>query len=73
MVKSFVLFSFISLLIYGGRTGDICRFSLVCSVVLEFSFVLVLVFIFLFIQSLLCFVSVECILLRFFLGMLTIR
>ena len=49
----------------GGRTGDLCRFSLVCSVVLGFSSVLVLVFTFVFIQDSLCFVSVEFILLRF--------
>ena len=46
MVISFVLFSFLSLLMSGGRTGDLCRFSLVCSVVLGFSSVLVLVFTF---------------------------
>ena len=65
MVTSFVLISSISLLISGGRTGDLCRFSSVCSVVLGFSSVLELVFTFAFIEGLLCFVSVECILLRF--------
>ena len=64
MVISFVLFSFISLLMSGGRTGDHCRFSFVCSVVLGFSSVLVLAFTFVFIQGSPCFVSVECILLR---------
>ena len=49
MVISFVLFSFIFLLISGGRSSDLCRFSLVCSVVLGFSSVLVLVFTFVFI------------------------
>ena len=61
MLISFVLFSFISLLMSGGRTGDLCRFSLVCSVVLGFSSMLVLAFTFVFIQGSLCFVSVECI------------
>ena len=46
MVISFILFSFISLLMSGGCTGDLCCFSLVCSVVLGFSSVLVLVFTF---------------------------
>ena len=44
MVISFVSFSFISLLISRARTGDLCHFSLVCSVILGFSSVLVLVF-----------------------------
>ena len=57
----FLLFSFIS----GGRSSDLCHFSLVCSVVLGFSSVLILVFTLVFIQGSLCFVSVECILLRF--------
>ena len=61
MVISFVLFSFKSLLISGGHTGDHCRFSLV----LAFSSVLVLVFTFVFIQGSLCYISVESILLRF--------
>ena len=65
MVVSFVLFSFISLLMSGGHTSDLCHFSLVCSVVLGFSSVLVLVFTFVFIQGLLYFISVEWILLRF--------
>ena len=68
MVIVFVLFSFISLLISGGHTSDLCCFPLVCSVVLGFSSVLVLVFTFVFIQGSLCFVSVECILLRFSLA-----
>ena len=46
-------------------TGDLRHFSLVCSVVLGFSSVLVLVFTFIFVQGLLSFISVECILLRF--------
>ena len=65
MVISFVLFSFISLLMSGDRTSDLCCFSLVCSVVLGFSSVLVLAFTFVFIQGSLCFISVECILLKF--------
>ena len=65
MAISFILFSFISLLISGGHTGDFCHFSLVCSVVLGFSSVLVLVFTVIFIQGLIYFISVECILLRF--------
>ena len=65
MVISFVLFSFISLLMSGGHTGDLCCFSLVYSVVSGFSSVFVLVFTFVFIKGSLCFISVECILLRF--------
>ena len=72
MAISFILFSFMSLLISGGRTSDLCRFSFVCSVVLGFSSVLVLVFTLVFIQGSICFVSVECILLGF-LEMLAIR
>ena len=59
MVISSVLFSFISLLISGGHTGDLCCFSLVCSVVLGFSSVLVLVFTLVFIQGSLCFVQLN--------------
>ena len=46
-------------------TGDLCHFSLVCSVVLWFSSALVLEFTFVFIQGLISFISVECIPLRF--------
>ena len=65
MAISFVLFSFMFLLISGSWTSDLCCFSFVCSVILGFSSVLVLVFTFVFIQGLICFVSVECILFRF--------
>ena len=61
MVISFVLFSLIYLLLSRGCSGDLCRFSLVCSVVLGFSFVSVFVFTLVFIQGSICFVSVECI------------
>ena len=56
-----VIFIYIFVNIW-SRASDLCRFSLVCSVVLGFSSVLVLEFIFVFIQGSLYFVSVECIL-----------
>ena len=62
------IFRFIFIYIFvniWSRAGELCCFSLVCSVILGFSSVLVLVFTFVFILGSLCFVSVECILLRF--------
>ena len=62
------IFHFIFIYIFvniWSSTSDLCHFSLACSVVLGFFSELVLVFTFVYIQGSLCFISVECILLRF--------
>ena len=59
-----VIFIYIFVNIW-SHTSNLCHFSLVCSVVLGFSSVLVLVFTVVFMLSSLCFISAECILLRF--------